>query len=60
MDSFASVQNFVALGLLQDETKPSLMDFKALIDGQIQIAKEAKENNPFALPQRIIQMFINR
>ncbi len=59
MDSPASVQNFVALGLLQDETKQSLVAFKALIDDQIQIAKDAKEKNPFVLPQRIIQMFIN-
>jgi hypothetical protein len=36
------------------------VNFKALFDDQIQIAKDAKENNPFALPQRIIQMCINR
>jgi hypothetical protein len=47
-DNFASVQNFVTLGLMQDDTKQSLL------------AKEAKENSPFVLPQRIIQMFINR
>jgi hypothetical protein len=60
MDGFASVQNFVTLGLMQDDTKQSLLDFKAIVDEQINIAKEAKENNPFMLPQRIIQMFINR
>jgi hypothetical protein len=42
MNGFVSVQNFFALGLLQDETKQSLMGFKALIDDQIQIAKDAK------------------
>jgi hypothetical protein len=60
MDGFASVQNFVTLGLMQDDTKQSLLAFKAVVDEQIQIAKEAKENNPFVLPQRIIQMCINR
>ncbi len=60
MDGFASVQKFFALWLLQDETKQSLVGFEALIDDQIQIANDAKENNPFALPQRIIQVFINR
>ncbi len=59
-DNFASVQNFVTLGLMQDDTKQSLLAFKAVVDEQINIAKEAKENNPFTLPQRIIQMFINR
>ena len=59
-DSFASVQNFVTLGLIQDDTKQSLLAFKAVVDEQINIAKEAKENNPFVLPQRIIQMCINR
>ncbi len=58
--SFASVQNFVTLGLIQDDTKQSLLALKAVVDEQINIAKEAKENNPFVLPQRIIQMFINR
>jgi hypothetical protein len=59
MDSFASMQNFVTLGLMLDDTKQSLLAFKA-VDEQIHIAKEAKDNNPFVLPQRIIQMFINR
>jgi hypothetical protein len=60
MDGFASVQNFVTLGLIQDDTKQSLLALKAVVDEQINIAKEAKEKNPFVLPQRIIQMFINR
>ncbi len=60
MDSFAPVQNFVTLGLMQDDTKQSLLAFKAVVDEQFHIAKEAKENNHFVLPQRIIQMFINR
>jgi hypothetical protein len=59
-DSFASVQNFVTLGLIQDDTKQSLLAFKTVVDEQINIAQEAKENNPFVLPQRIIQMCINR
>ncbi len=59
-DFFASVQNFVTLGPIQDDTKQSLLALKAVVDEQINIAKEAKENNPFMLPQRIIQMFINR
>jgi hypothetical protein len=54
MDSFASVQNFVTLGLIQDDTKQSLLALKATVDEQIKIAKEAKDNNPFVLPQRII------
>jgi hypothetical protein len=60
MDCFASVQNFVTLGLMQDDTKQSLLAFKEIVDEQIHIAQEAKENNPFVLPQRIIQIFINR
>jgi hypothetical protein len=59
-DNFASVQNFVTLELIQNDIKQSLLDFKAVVDDQINIAKEAKANNPFMLPQRIIQMFINR
>ncbi len=59
-DNFASVQNFVTLGLIQNDTKQSLLNFKAVVDEQINIAKEAKTDNPFMLPQRIIQMFINR
>jgi hypothetical protein len=59
-DFFASVQNFVTLGLIQDDTKQSLLALKAVVDEQINTAKEAKENNPFVLPQRIIQMCINR
>ncbi len=54
------MQNFVALGLLHDDTKQSLAAFKALVDEQINIAKDAKANNPFVLQQRIIQMCINR
>ncbi len=38
----------------------SLEALRNLIDEQIQIAKDAKEKNPFAFPQRIIQSFINR
>ncbi len=45
---------------MQDDTKQSLLAFKAVVDEQIHIAKEAKENKPIVLPQRIIQMFINR
>ncbi len=59
-DFFASVQNFVTQGLIQDDTKQSLLAFKAVVDEQINIAKEAKEDNHFMLPERIIQMFINR
>jgi hypothetical protein len=61
MDPFATVQNFITLGLIQDDTKQSLLEaLRDLIDEQIQIAKDAKEKNSFAFPQRIIQSFINR
>jgi hypothetical protein len=39
MDSFASVQNFITLGLMQDDTKQSLLAFKAIVDEQIHIAQ---------------------
>ena len=45
---------------MQDDTKQSLLAFKAVVDEQIHIAKEAQEDNPFMLPQRVIQMCINR
>jgi hypothetical protein len=43
---FASVQNFVTLGLIQDDIKQSLLALNAVVNEQINIAKEAKENNP--------------
>jgi hypothetical protein len=60
VDYVAPVHQFFTLGLLSHETKQSLLDFKDLIDEQIQIAEDGNENNPFTLPQRIIQMCINR
>jgi hypothetical protein len=60
IDFFASVKNFVTIGLMQDDTMQSLLTLKAVVDEQIRIAKEAKESNPFMLSQRIIQSFINR
>jgi hypothetical protein len=60
VDNIAPVQKFFSLGLLPDETKQSLLNFKALIDEQIQLTKDGKENNPFTFPQRVIQLCINR
>jgi hypothetical protein len=60
MDSITTVQRLQKLGALNNQEKPSILALKAIIDEQIKIATGEKGELPFAIGQRVIQMYLNR
>ena len=45
---------------MDSEGRESIMNLKALIDTNIEIAEKEKTRVPFAVSQRMIQIFVNR
>ncbi len=54
------MERLYQLGVIDSEGRETLMSLKALIDKNIEIAEKEKTRVPFAVSQRMIQIFINR
>jgi hypothetical protein len=60
VDSVRTVQRLHELGALNNQDRQSILALKAIVDEQIKVATAEKERIPFAVVQRVIQMYLNR
>ena len=60
VDHHATVARLYKLGVMDAQSRESLLSLKAILDERIEIARKALENSPFAVAHRLIQVFINR
>jgi hypothetical protein len=56
----ATVERLYQLGVMDSAGRESILNLKALIDKNIEIAEKEQTRVPFAVSQRMIQIFINR
>jgi hypothetical protein len=59
-DHRATVARLYHLGVMDSEGRESLVNFKVIIDKYIEEATKEQARVPFAVSQRVIQIFINR
>ncbi len=60
IDHRATVEKLYELGVMDSAGRESLINLKALLDKNIEIAENEQARVPFAVSQRMIQIFINR
>ena len=60
VDHRATVARLYHLGVMDSEGRESLLNLKAIIDERIEVATKEQAKVPFAVSQRVIQIFINR
>ncbi len=60
VDHRATVARLYQLGVMDSEGRESLLNLKAIIDKNIEEATKEQGRVPFAVSQRMIQIFINR
>jgi hypothetical protein len=60
IDHRAAVARLYQLGVIDSEGRESLLNLKAIIDERIEVATKEQAKVPFAVSQRVIQIFINR
>ncbi len=60
IDQRATVARLYQLGVMDSEGRERLLNLKAIIDKHIEEATREQARAPFAVSQRLIQIFINR
>jgi hypothetical protein len=60
VDNRATVARLFHLGVMDSEGRESLLNLKSIIDKHIEEATKDQARVPFAVSQRMIQIFINR
>jgi hypothetical protein len=60
IDHRETVARLFHLGVMDNEGRESLLNLKAIIDKHIEEAIKEQARVPFAVSQRVIQIFINR
>ncbi len=60
VDERATVARLYHLGVMDSEGRESLLNLKAINDKNIEEATKEHTRVPFAVSQRVIQIFINR
>jgi hypothetical protein len=60
IDHRATVEKLYELGVMDSAGRESVLNLKALIDKNIEIAEKEQTRVPFAVSHRMIQIFINR
>jgi hypothetical protein len=60
IDQRATVARLYQLGVMDSEEHESLLNLKAIIDKRIKEATKEQAKVPFAVSQKVIQIFINR
>ena len=60
VDNHATVARLYKLGVMDTQSRESLLSLKAVLDANIETAKQAIENSPFSVAHRLIQVFLNR
>ena len=60
VDHRSTVARLYHLGVMDNEGRESLLNLKAILDERIDIATKEQARAPFAVSQRMMQIFINR
>ncbi len=60
VDHRATVEKLYELGVMDSAGRDSVLNLKALLDKNIEVVEKEQTRVPFAVSQRMIQIFINR
>jgi hypothetical protein len=59
-DHRLTVERLYELGVINTQAQPELLELKAIFDDQIKVATDELQRIPFAISQRILNVYINR